>query len=335
MQAPAGNDDFLGLNDDLPLYRIIGGPKVRVPGGPDPFHAIGHFSTTLLVEKNPVDVVALQERGACLGRIRQPRFSGALLSGGMAAHGAISAVVLAIASILGHRLGGIAQFTCTFKDNAVAVVVFNVLGVHAHPVTDPIQGLLELQGREEWQTGVRPLLADITLCLQRSRPIHRTSTSPSGSRQHGHGPVVAHGGTTTFEQVHETFVKLHREMFGRVLIAFFHNQHTMAGFSQVLGRNTASAATTHNNHIGFDYLRIIARGDLQEFVFGAIDRYAVDRDARETHHGADGRTHSHPGLLENSGKAPVDSAHGFDAGRFPPFKNLLTELERLICDGSG
>lgn len=49
---------------------------------------------------------------------------------------------------------------------SVAVVVLNEFHVHAHLITDPVQGILKLKRHEEWESCIYPLLLDISLGLK-------------------------------------------------------------------------------------------------------------------------------------------------------------------------
>lgn len=149
LQASTRNNDLLGFDDHFALDRIVRvSSEVRVARRPDTLHTTGYSFAALLVEEDSVYFVSLQERGACLGCIWEPGFRGTLFASGMTTHRAVSTVVFAIPGVLGHGLGGITQFACTFKNDSVAVVVLDVRG-YAHPPTDAIQRLLEFQGRKE------------------------------------------------------------------------------------------------------------------------------------------------------------------------------------------
>lgn len=167
MQSSARHNHLLRLDDDLPGHGVTGvGSKVRVPGGPDALDTAGYSSTTRLVEQDFVHTEAFHERCPCIGRICQPGLGWSFLSCRVTAHGAVSAVMLTPSSVLGHGLGCITQFPGTFKDGAVAVVVLDEFRVDTHPITDPVQGVLKLERREERQSRIRPLLPDVPLSLK-------------------------------------------------------------------------------------------------------------------------------------------------------------------------
>lgn len=165
LQTSSGNNDLLGLDDQLTLDRIVRvGTKVRVSRRPDTLHATGDSLAVLLVEQDSVYFVSLYELGTSLGCVRQIGLRGTLFASGMAAHRAMATVVIGTPGVLGHCLAGISQFARTFKGDAVAVVVLDV-GRRTNPFTDAIQRLLELQRRKVRQAGAFPLLSHVGLRL--------------------------------------------------------------------------------------------------------------------------------------------------------------------------
>lgn len=122
-------------------------------------------------------------------------------------------------------------------------------------------------------------------------------------------------------------------MLGRVLIALFHDQHAVASFGQVLRCNTASAATAHDNDIGFDRLGIVAWRNLNELERSTIRRDTVHGSAGDSQNGTDRWAHGDPCLLENGGQTPENRAHRWQTGRLPTSKDLFANLERLIREG--
>lgn len=86
--------------------------------------------------------------------------------------------MLAVSGILGHFFGCIPQFPGAIKDDPVAMVVLDMLGVHAHPVANTVQALLELIRGEKRQAPIRPFPADKALSLKRSGPVDGAASSP-------------------------------------------------------------------------------------------------------------------------------------------------------------
>ena len=119
------------------------------------------------------------------------------------------------------------------------------------------------------------------------------------------------------------------------MVGFLNHQHSLACFSKILGRDTTTTTTAHNDHIGLNNLWLVARWDLQEIVREALCWHTEDWSSREPDHGAESRTDRRPGLLENRIETTVDGANGAQTGGFPTAKDLLPDLHRLVLDGRG
>lgn len=89
--------------------------------------------------------------------------------------------------------------------------MLNEFHVHAHLITDPVQGILKLKRHEEWESCIYPLLLDISLAPGSEVNCEAAQFTVPPPRSMA---VITHGSTTAFKQIHKAFVELHQELVG-------------------------------------------------------------------------------------------------------------------------
>ncbi|KAL1997972.1 hypothetical protein VTN02DRAFT_279 [Thermoascus thermophilus] len=281
---------------------------MSVSGGPQSFDARRDPLTIDGVEKNSFCVESFDEGRPSVRRVCQEAFGRALLSSRRTAQHTVSAVVFRVAGVLRDRPCPVSQLPRALEDGRVAPVVPGVLRAHSHPLADPIQARLELQGGEERQATTGPLLTDVSLRLERGRPVDGPAPSPGGTGEDRHGAIVVDGGTPVLKHMHGALVLTHREAARREVIGLFDHDHAVSRLGNVLGCHAAAAATPDDHDIRLDRLGLVTGRKLEESILEAGCRPAVHRDPWKAEDGEERGTGDDPCPFGHRRHGPVDGA---------------------------
>ena len=233
-------------------------------------------------EEDSIDGKSLDEFRAGFCCVGQERSDRTLLLAGTAAKGAIPTVVFFPGGVLRYDFVAVAKLSSTFHEHLVSLVVLNVIPRDTHPITDSIQGFLKCARGEERETLVSPLLPNIVLRLKRRRPVYCPTASPCVSCNDIDTLIVRLVDAAIVEEMNSSFMLGHGKVLRRIIICFVDDNDAVAGFSEVLCTDAATAAAAHNHYVCFNGFRFFTWGKFDELVGIAFAGFPMYWDSGKT-----------------------------------------------------